>query len=103
MHRNWLVMKLCIHCYNSVFTAATCGAEVLRSRNIGGENMVLSNTNKRAETEMVLSVSVGKLLERTVGLPIPGKSSSMNELTAANEGLPKRVMFHATVARANIR
>ena len=62
-----LALQWCSRCYNAMLTAGARGAEVMASNGKGGENIVLSNTNKRAETEMVLAVSVGKLLERTVG------------------------------------
>lgn len=64
----WLVVQPHSHIYSALLTADARGAEVMASTGNGGENIVLSNTNKRAETEMVLAVSVGKLLERTVGL-----------------------------------
>ena len=62
-----LALQWCTHCYSSMLIGDARGAEVMASTGKGGENIVLSNTNKRAETEMVLAVSVGKLLERTVG------------------------------------
>ena len=64
------------------------GVEVMASTGKGGENIVLSNTNKRAETEMVLAVSVGKLLERTVGpsLHSLGMTPNPQTLTLAQYG-----------------
>ena len=85
-----------------MFPADACGAEVMASNghHKGGENIVLSNANKRAETEMVLAVSVGKLLERTVGAHFL-RIRPFALRPRLDQGLPDSLVLHAAVAHSS--